>query len=66
LGHCIDSAVDESSVKRVFLVYEYVPGGTLSSYLSGNNLNQIAEVNLKAIFGSQFFIYIALSCFVRL
>ncbi|RCV38024.1 hypothetical protein SETIT_8G109000v2 [Setaria italica] len=37
LGHCIDSAVDESSVKRVFLVYEYVPGGTLSSYLSGSS-----------------------------
>uniref|UniRef100_A0ACD5X613 Uncharacterized protein n=1 Tax=Avena sativa TaxID=4498 RepID=A0ACD5X613_AVESA len=35
LGHCIDSAVDESSVKRVFLVYEYVPNGTLSSYISG-------------------------------
>ncbi|VAI02465.1 unnamed protein product [Triticum turgidum subsp. durum] len=34
LGHCIDNAVDESSVKRVFLVYEYVPNGTLSSYLS--------------------------------
>ncbi|TVU25715.1 hypothetical protein EJB05_28220 [Eragrostis curvula] len=37
LGHCIDSAVDESSVKRVFLVYEYVPCGTLSSYLSGSS-----------------------------
>ncbi|CAL4993565.1 unnamed protein product [Urochloa decumbens] len=37
LGHCIDSAVDESSVKRVFLVYEYVSGGTLSSYLSGSS-----------------------------
>ncbi|KAG2557434.1 probable inactive leucine-rich repeat receptor-like protein kinase At3g03770 isoform X1 [Panicum virgatum] len=36
LGHCIDS-VDESSVKRVFLVYEYVPGETLSSYLSGSS-----------------------------
>ncbi|XBH54535.1 hypothetical protein VPH35_076825 [Triticum aestivum] len=36
LGHCIDNAVDESSVKRVFLVYEYVPNGTLSSYLSGS------------------------------
>ncbi|KAL5204103.1 hypothetical protein ABZP36_008974 [Zizania latifolia] len=35
LGHSIDGAVDESSVKRVFLVYEYIPGGTLSSYLSG-------------------------------
>jgi hypothetical protein len=39
LGHCIDSAVDESSVKRVFLVYEYVPSGTLSSYLSGMELH---------------------------
>ncbi|CAM0875958.1 unnamed protein product [Alopecurus aequalis] len=37
LGHCIDSAVDESSVKRVFLVYEYVPNGTLSYYLSGSS-----------------------------
>ncbi|KAJ1275334.1 hypothetical protein BS78_05G127900 [Paspalum vaginatum] len=35
LGHCIDSTTDESSVKRVFLVYEYMPGGTLASYLSG-------------------------------
>ncbi|KAG2578950.1 hypothetical protein PVAP13_6NG219500 [Panicum virgatum] len=33
LGHCIDSTIDESSVKRVFLVYEYMPGGTLASYL---------------------------------
>ena len=39
LGHCIDNAVDESSVKRVFLVYEYVPNGTLSSYLSGKELH---------------------------
>ncbi|KAK3118640.1 hypothetical protein QOZ80_9BG0702900 [Eleusine coracana subsp. coracana] len=37
LGHCIDSGVDESSVKRVFLVYEYVPSETLSSYLSGSS-----------------------------
>jgi len=45
LGHCIDSAVDESTVKRVFLVYEYVPGGTLSSYLSGNDLNLTMKSN---------------------
>ncbi|KAL6875607.1 hypothetical protein ACP4OV_013120 [Aristida adscensionis] len=37
LGHCIDSVVDESSVKRVFLVYEYVPSRTLSSHLSGSS-----------------------------
>lgn len=43
LGHCIDSAVDESSVKRVFLVYEYVPSGTLSSYLSGSSPEKTLE-----------------------
>ncbi|KAJ1275337.1 hypothetical protein BS78_05G127900 [Paspalum vaginatum] len=37
LGHCIDSTTDESSVKRVFLVYEYMPGGTLASYLSASS-----------------------------
>ncbi|KAF2910595.1 probable inactive leucine-rich repeat receptor-like protein kinase At3g03770 [Oryza sativa Japonica Group] len=37
LGHCIDGEVDESSVKRVFLVYEYVPSGTFPSYLSGSS-----------------------------
>ncbi|XP_015698879.1 probable inactive leucine-rich repeat receptor-like protein kinase At3g03770 isoform X2 [Oryza brachyantha] len=37
LGHCIDGEVDEWSVRRVFLVYEYVPSGTLSSYLSGSS-----------------------------
>ncbi|KAF8665197.1 hypothetical protein HU200_054150 [Digitaria exilis] len=40
LGHCIDSGVDESSVKRVFLVYEYVPGGPLSSRISGSSLEK--------------------------
>lgn len=46
LGHCIDNAVDESSVKRVFLVYEYVPGGTLSSHISGKkvNLNETMQI----------------------
>jgi hypothetical protein len=43
LGHCIDSTIDESSVKRVFLVYEYMPGGTLASYLYGNDLNSNIE-----------------------
>ena len=54
LGHCIDS-VDESSVKRVFLVYEYVPGETLSSYLSGNNLNQICRSKFKSTFWAPLF-----------
>lgn len=35
LGHCIDGAADDTDVSRVFLVYEFVPSGTLCSYLSG-------------------------------
>ncbi|KAI8029728.1 putative inactive leucine-rich repeat receptor-like protein kinase [Camellia lanceoleosa] len=35
LGHCIDGgAQDDSTVDRVFLVYEYVPNGDFRSYLS--------------------------------
>eukprot|EP01018_Ginkgo_biloba_P031832 Gb_33904 [translate_table: standard] len=36
LGHCIDYAQDGSTVKRVFLIFEYVSNGTLKSHLSGN------------------------------
>ncbi|XP_073013499.1 probable inactive leucine-rich repeat receptor-like protein kinase At3g03770 [Typha latifolia] len=35
LGHCVDSTLDDSSVNRVFLVYEYIPNGSLRSFLSG-------------------------------
>ncbi|URE41248.1 STYKc [Musa troglodytarum] len=34
LGHCIDTAQDDSSINRVFLIYEYVANGNLQSYLS--------------------------------
>lgn len=36
LGHCFECYWDDSSVSRIFLVFEYVPNGTLGSWLSGN------------------------------
>eukprot|EP01018_Ginkgo_biloba_P011195 Gb_27461 [translate_table: standard] len=35
LGHCIDYDQDGSSVKRIFLIFEYVSNGTLRSNISG-------------------------------
>ncbi|KAK7267015.1 hypothetical protein RIF29_19679 [Crotalaria pallida] len=34
LGHCFECYLDDSSVSRVFLVFEYVPNGTLKSWIS--------------------------------
>ncbi|KAG8376417.1 hypothetical protein BUALT_Bualt09G0061300 [Buddleja alternifolia] len=34
LGHCFEYYLDDSSVSRVFLVFEYVPNGTLRSSIS--------------------------------
>ncbi|XP_042376692.1 probable inactive leucine-rich repeat receptor-like protein kinase At3g03770 [Zingiber officinale] len=34
LGHCIDTEQDDSSVNRVFLIYEYVSNGDLRAHLS--------------------------------
>ncbi|CAL9189507.1 unnamed protein product [Musa hybrid cultivar] len=34
LGHCIDTAQDDSNVNRVFLIYEYVANGNLRTHLS--------------------------------
>lgn len=36
IGHCIDSELDGSNVKNVFLIFEFVSNGTLQSHLSGN------------------------------
>jgi serine/threonine protein kinase len=38
LGHCFECYLDDSSVSRMFLVFEYVPNGTLRSWISGNLL----------------------------
>ncbi|KAL1821162.1 hypothetical protein ACET3Z_016031 [Daucus carota] len=34
LGHCFECYLDDSSVSRIFLVFEYVPHGTLRDWLS--------------------------------
>ncbi|KAK4478830.1 hypothetical protein RD792_014331 [Penstemon davidsonii] len=34
LGHCFEYYLDDSSVSRVFLVFEYVPNGTLRNWTS--------------------------------
>ncbi|KAK9682230.1 hypothetical protein RND81_10G059900 [Saponaria officinalis] len=34
IGHCFEHYLDNSSVSRVFLVFEYVPNGTLRSWIS--------------------------------
>lgn len=44
LGHCIDDGgglQDESTVNRVFLVYEFIPNGNFHDHLSGIHLNRI-------------------------
>ncbi|KAF5475759.1 hypothetical protein F2P56_007533 [Juglans regia] len=34
LGHCFEYYLEDSSVSRIFLVFEYVPNGTLRSWIS--------------------------------
>ncbi|KAE9590216.1 putative protein kinase RLK-Pelle-LRR-VI-1 family [Lupinus albus] len=34
LGYCFECYLDDSSVSRLFLVFEYVPNGTLKSWIS--------------------------------
>ncbi|XP_061343342.1 probable inactive leucine-rich repeat receptor-like protein kinase At3g03770 [Gastrolobium bilobum] len=34
LGHCFECSLDDSSVSRIFLVFEYVSNGTLRSWIS--------------------------------
>ncbi|OMO70396.1 hypothetical protein COLO4_28625 [Corchorus olitorius] len=37
LGHCFECYLDDSSVSRIFLIFEYVPNGTLRSWISEGN-----------------------------
>lgn len=39
LGHCFECNLDDSSVHRIFLIFEYAPNGTLRSWTSGNPWN---------------------------
>lgn len=41
LGHCFECSLDDSSVSKIFLVFEYVPNGTLRSWISGNSTEKI-------------------------
>ncbi|OVA00891.1 Protein kinase domain [Macleaya cordata] len=34
LGHCFECYLDDSSVSRIFLIFEYVPNGTLRGHIS--------------------------------
>ncbi|XWS58561.1 hypothetical protein CRYUN_Cryun08bG0044700 [Craigia yunnanensis] len=34
LGNCFECYLDDSSVRRIFLIFEYVPNGTLRSWIS--------------------------------
>jgi len=36
LGHCFEYYLDDSTVSRLFLIFEYVSNGTLISNISGN------------------------------
>ncbi|XVF56818.1 hypothetical protein PTKIN_Ptkin06aG0150900 [Pterospermum kingtungense] len=36
LGHCFECYLDDSSVSRIFLIFEYVPNGTLRRWISGH------------------------------
>ncbi|EEF36682.1 probable inactive leucine-rich repeat receptor-like protein kinase At3g03770 [Ricinus communis] len=40
LGHCFECYLDDSSVSRIFLVFEYVPNGTLRSWISEKRSRQ--------------------------
>lgn len=37
LGHCFEFYLDDSSVSRLFLVFEYIPNGTLRDWISGRD-----------------------------
>ncbi|WJX83319.1 hypothetical protein P8452_65989 [Trifolium repens] len=43
IGHCFECSLEDSSVSKIFLVFEYVPNGTLRSWTSdghsGKSLN---------------------------
>ncbi|PIA51239.1 hypothetical protein AQUCO_01100225v1 [Aquilegia coerulea] len=43
LGHCIDGERDDSSINRVFLVYEYIPNGDLHGHLSETSPEKVLK-----------------------
>lgn len=51
LGHCFDYYLDDSSVSRLFLIFEYVANGTLRTNISGTKAIRLME-SLLPIFNS--------------
>ncbi|CAN6439896.1 unnamed protein product [Victoria cruziana] len=45
LGHCFEYYLDDSSISRLFLVFEYVSNGTLRENVSGGNLNWTRRIS---------------------
>ncbi|XP_058102271.1 probable inactive leucine-rich repeat receptor-like protein kinase At3g03770 [Magnolia sinica] len=43
LGHCIDCPQDDSTINRVFLIYEYIPNGNLRSHLSDQDPENVLK-----------------------
>lgn len=41
LGHCFECYLDDSSVSRLFLIFEYVPNGNLRSWVSGRGRRKL-------------------------
>lgn len=41
LGHCFECYLDDSSVSRIFLIFEYVPNGTLRSWISEEGVKRL-------------------------
>jgi serine/threonine protein kinase len=35
LGHCFEHYLDDSNVRRIFIVFEYVPNGSLKTWITG-------------------------------
>ncbi|XP_047147712.1 probable inactive leucine-rich repeat receptor-like protein kinase At3g03770, partial [Vigna umbellata] len=40
IGHCFECSLDDSSVNKVFLVFEYVPNGTLRDWICDENVRK--------------------------
>jgi serine/threonine protein kinase len=42
LGHCFEHYLDDSNVRRIFIIFEYVPNGSLKTWITGNSSNLIS------------------------
>lgn len=50
LGHCFECYLDDSSVSRLFLVFEYVPKRTLRSWVSSKPTNAHVVFYLQLVY----------------